>query len=305
MKRVISVSLGASSRDKWAEMEILGERVLLERLGTDGSLRRFERLLRQFSDTADVLCLGGMNLGVHWRGEFYPYTQVQRIVECVENRPVVDGSGLKATLEPLTVQVLAERGLVEYSESRCLMAGTLDRYWLARALCDRCKEIVFAETLSVPGLKGPMTSMERLDRWAGRLLPILTRLPYRWTHPAGARAEETRRVSRLVKGCELFAGDFVCLRPFLPEDLSGRVIITNTTTSDDEMMLRSRGLRLLVTSTPVISGRAFATNVMEGVFVSLLNRPPSELSGEDYLDLASEMNWEPEIRRLSPGDTNK
>ena len=41
MKHVLSVSLGSSVRDGSHEVEMLGERILLERRGTDGSLKRF------------------------------------------------------------------------------------------------------------------------------------------------------------------------------------------------------------------------------------------------------------------------
>jgi hypothetical protein len=45
MKHVLSISLGSSARDSCAEVEMLGQRMLLERRGTDGSLERFEEML--------------------------------------------------------------------------------------------------------------------------------------------------------------------------------------------------------------------------------------------------------------------
>ena len=59
-------------------------------------------------------------------------------------------------------------------------------------------------------------------------------------------------------------------------------------------------MKYLVTTSPQIEGRAFATNVMEGVFVSLLGRPPDQLSPRDYLQLAEDIKWQPVVREISP-----
>jgi len=41
--------------------------------------------------------------------------------------------------------------------------------------------------------------------------------------------------------------------------------LTNTTTSENVEELKKRGVSLLITTTPVIEGRSFGTNVLEGV----------------------------------------
>jgi len=55
----------------------------------------------------------------------------------------------------------------------------------------------------------------------------------------------------------------------------------------------------LVTTSPVIEGRAFATNVMEGVFVALMGKPLVSLGPKDYLDLAERLGWRPMVRQLA------
>jgi len=56
--------------------------------------------------------------------------------------------------------------------------------------------------------------------------------------------------------------------------------LTNTTTSENVEELKKRGVSLLITTTPVIEGRSFGTNVLEGVFTALLGKTwyPSSLS---------------------------
>ncbi len=40
MKRAVSISIGSSKRDKAVEVELLGEKVLIERIGTDGDMEK-------------------------------------------------------------------------------------------------------------------------------------------------------------------------------------------------------------------------------------------------------------------------
>ena len=71
MKHVLSISLGSSSRDSTAEVELLGQEFLLERRGTDGSLERFGRLMTAGDGVVDCLTVGGTNLGLYCAGRYY------------------------------------------------------------------------------------------------------------------------------------------------------------------------------------------------------------------------------------------
>jgi len=46
-ERVVSISLGSSKRDKKVEVEILGEKFILERIGTDGSQEKMIELFKE------------------------------------------------------------------------------------------------------------------------------------------------------------------------------------------------------------------------------------------------------------------
>jgi hypothetical protein len=86
----------------------------------------------------------------------------------------------------------------------------------------------------------------------------------------------------------------------LPDDLSGKVIFTNTVTADDVELLRRRHVAILVTSTPEMDGRSFATNVIEAVVVALSGRRPESLSAADYLDWMQRAGFTPRIERFAP-----
>ncbi len=65
MKRVVSVSLGGSSRDHVATTEILGEEIQIERRGTDGSIERAVELIQELDGKVDAFGMGGIDLYVH------------------------------------------------------------------------------------------------------------------------------------------------------------------------------------------------------------------------------------------------
>ena len=54
MKRAVSVSLGSSKRDKAVEVELFGEQVSIERIGSDGDMEKAAQLFKEL----DVLSKG-------------------------------------------------------------------------------------------------------------------------------------------------------------------------------------------------------------------------------------------------------
>ena len=56
---------------------------------------------------------------------------------------------------------------------------------------------------------------------------------------------------------------------------------------------------MLVTTTPVLNGRSFGTNVMEGVLLTLLNKKWEEVTPDDYLKLLKELGFKPNLLVLN------
>ena len=50
MKHAVSISLGSSKRDKTVEVELLGEQVRIERIGTDGDLEKIQSLVNELRE---------------------------------------------------------------------------------------------------------------------------------------------------------------------------------------------------------------------------------------------------------------
>ncbi len=301
MKHVLSISLGSSARDSSAEVELLGQRLLLERRGTDGSLERFERLMCANDGVVDCLCVGGTNLGLHCADRYYAFRDIGAIGAKVKHTPLVDGAGLKNTLERATVRWLQDHGVVDFTTAKVLVTCGIDRFGLAEALDEIGASVKFGDTMFILGLPWPVPSLRMLQLLGRALLPVVVNLPFQWVYPTGVKQDDIiPKYTRYYRWADVIAGDFHYVRRHMPDDLTGKIVLTNTTTQEDVELLRDRGVSKLITSTPVIEGRTFATNVMEGAFVCLLDKWPDEITPDEYVRLAENLHWEPSVRELTP-----
>lgn len=64
MKRAVSVSIGSSKRDKTVELELLGEKIRIERIGTDGDMEAAAQLFKELDGKVDAFGVGGADLGI-------------------------------------------------------------------------------------------------------------------------------------------------------------------------------------------------------------------------------------------------
>ena len=63
--------------------------------------------------------------------------------------------------------------------------------------------------------------------------------------------------------------------------------------------LCERNLQILVTTTPRFEGRSFGTNVMEATLLALMDKPQSQVTSADFLDLIERIPLEPNIEVLN------
>lgn len=301
MKRVVSVSLGSSRRDSRLELELLGERVLLERVGTDGDLRRCAQLLESLDGQVDAIGLGGMDLFLQAGRRRYYLRDAVRLVRRVRHTPVVDGSGLKQAWEPYVVlHYLPE--VVGYSlrGRRVLQVSSVDRYGMAEAFDRAGARVVYGDFLFALGLPFPLRSLRAVHVLAALLLPFLTQLPVGWLYPTGARQERTTpRYGGYFRWAEVVAGDFHFIRRYMPDDLRDKVVLSQTLTRQDVEELRRRGVALLVTVTPEIGGRSLGTNVFQALVVAFAGKPPEAIAPGEYVEWMQRLGFRPRVEWLN------
>lgn len=300
-KRVVSISLGTSKRDKRNELEILGQPFMLERIGTDGDMRRYAELFSELDGKVDALGVGGADIWVVIEDRRFAFREIQRLIAGATKTPVVDGSGLKHTLERETIRTLQRDGTVDFAKERVLLVSAVDRFGMAQALVEAGAKVVFGDLLFAIGLPIPIRKYSQVKLIGNLTLPIITRLPFKWFYPTGEKQEKrTPKFPKVFAEATVICGDWHFIRRYAPEDLKGKTIITQTLRKADLDWLRTTGLWRAITTTPVVGDETFATNVMEGVIVALLEKRPEDLSERDYLDTLAKLNWKPNVIELNP-----
>ncbi len=304
MKRVVSVSLGSSKRDKSTTVTILGEEFEVSRIGTNGDMMKFAELVREFDGKVDAIGLGGIDRYLYTDKRRYTIRDADRLALNAKTTPVVDGSGVKNTLERKTVLYLKENGIIDYAGKHIFVVNGLDRFGMAQTLATETKSIIFGDAIYAINVPLPIRSYPGLCLIGALLLPIVCKLPFQWLYPTGEKQNVTvPKGEKYYRWADVVAGDYLIIKRSMPTPesgaLNGKLMITNTVTEEDVEALRERGVATLVTSTPEYDGRHFATNVFEGIVVALLGKKPEDITPEDYDCMLAELNWKPSVIELN------
>ncbi len=302
MKRVVSVSIGSSDRDHSATVSMLGEEILMERIGTDGSIERAIALIKELDGKVDAFGMGGIDLYMAGAGKKHVFRDARRIAEAAKITPLVDGTGLKSGLEYRVVKYAAEVEKLPIAGSNVFAVCAIDRIGMGEAFEELGCDVVYGDLMFALGIPIPIRSIHTLRALAGLLMPIATQLPFSWLYPTGKSQTEgdaarPKKYQGYYSAASVIAGDYHFIRKYLPDRIDGKIIITNTVTSKDVEELGRRGLSTLVTTTPEIQGRSFGTNVIEAMLVALIGKPPSEITDGDYLDKLEQLALKPRIVR--------
>ncbi len=273
MKEAISISIGSSKRDKAVEIELLGERVHLQRTGTDGDMKEAARMYEELDGKVDAFGVGGADLGLSVGDKRYHLYSVLSMVKNVHITPLVDGTGLKMTLESQAASVV-ESHIGEYLKTRRVFVVTaVDRWGLTQSFIKAGYETLFGDLMFGLGLPIPLHTEGAVKQAAAILMNLAGRLPFKWVYPTGKDQEKrTPKWEKYFQWASVIAGDCHYIRRYMPEHLPGKVIVTNTTTPEDQDIFRKAGVKYLITTTPVLDGRSFGTNMMEAAIIAAMGR---------------------------------
>lgn len=299
MKRVVSVSLGSSSRDHAATIELLGETISIQRIGTDGDVKRAHALYQELDGQVDCLGVGGAVLSIASTRRSYVMSSVRRLVRDVRYTPVVDGAGFKNVIERQMAATI-EQEIGAPPERRVLLPSAMDRIGMARSFAQAGYELIIGDLGFNLGVAIPIRSLPTLDRAASIIAPLARHLPMSMLYPTGQREDRNEpRYESWFAWASVVAGDCNFITHHMPLDMAGKIVATNTTTPRDVALFRQRGVTHLVTSTPRIAGRTFGTNVMEAVMVALSGKG-RPLTEAEMRALLTQLGWKPNVEFLQP-----
>ena len=297
---MVGVSLGSAKRDHKATITLLGEEIVVERRGTNGDVQKAMELIRSLDGKVDAIGLGGTDRWFFVGEKRYTLWEAEKMVRVAEKTPVADGSMLKGVLEGRAVRYMRDAEKMPLEGKNAFVVCAVDRWGMASALVESgCKlrigDLAFA--LGIPIFPKTLSALKAI---AATLIPILSHLPISVLYPTGKSQEEVvPKFASVYEWADIIGGDCHFIKKHMPDDLSGKLIITNTVTRDDVEAFRSRGVKTLVVSTPEFSGRSFATNVMDAVLVAITGRRPEDFTPSDYLDVLTQLEFRRRIEVLN------
>ncbi len=299
MRHAVSISIGSSKRNKVVEVEFLGEIVRIERIGTDGSIEKAAQLYRELDGKVDAFGVGGTDLGLTVGNKWYPLYSIQPMVRYVRQTPLVDGSGLRKTIE-IQIAIFLDENIGGYiKDKKVLITAGVDRWDMAMSFTDAGYDCVFGDLMFGLGVPIPLRNLGALKILASIMLPIFGRLPFDWIYPTGEKQEiRTPKFEKYYQWATVLAGDCHYIKRHMPDGLEGKIVATNTTTREDVELFRQAGIKYLVTSTPALDGRAFGTNMMEAALIAIAGKG-RKLTQEELSKMLDQLRFQPQLQELN------
>jgi hypothetical protein len=301
VKHIVSISIGSSKRDHKTQLDILGETYVVERRGTDGDIKKAIELVKELDGKVDAFGMGGIDVYLNAGKKRYQIKDAMPIRAAAQKTPMVDGSGLKISLEKQVAHYINDN-IESLKNKKAFILPAIDRYAMAEGFEEVGCQLTLGDLMVVLGIGIPLRSLSALDRIASIIAPIACRLPFEMLYPTGKEQNiDTTKAGKFDKFFEesdIIAGDFHYIKQYMPRIMDNKIIVTNTITKEDLEWLRDSGVRLLVTSTPDLEGRSFGTNVIEALSVSFISKPVDEITSEDYLAALEKINFKPRVEYL-------
>ena len=296
MKRAVSISLGSSKRDKKVVVNFNGEEIQVERVGTDGDVAKARQMYLDLDGRVDAFGVGGVDLYLRLDEREYPLRAALKLVSGVTRTPLCDGRGLKHTLERRVFELVKPQ-LGEVRFKQAFVPLGVDRLGLAQALSEVAERTVFGDLMVALGVPLPIHGIPAFKRVLKILLPVVSYFPMSMIFYGSGGAEHEPKYVKYFEGSDLIAGDFLFMRKYMPMDISGKTIVTNTTTEDNLTLLKSRGVKTVITTTPRYDGRSFGTNMLEAALTAYAGRG-RRLTDDELNRLIDQLGLKPSLMRF-------
>ncbi|MBJ7356476.1 dehydrogenase [Nocardioides sp.] len=272
---VVDVSPADPAHDHDARVRFLEQDVRLVRVGTAGDLDAIEGEVRRWAPRAHALSVTGLAADV----------DLHRLAAIADGVPLTDGRALAPVLQEWAVRHVQTEMPGLFNNARTVVIGAHHR-GTTRILKEFTGNVEFADPLlrlDLPALA------EHALAWPFALVPPGLRSAL----AAPAEALSTALTRRAARESDVVVATYDELAGFGLEDLAGKTLISSSVTDEQLAELASRGVDLVIDSTPQPFEGTVSAAMLEAMMLATVGG--GALTDDDLLDIVVSAELEPRL----------
>ena len=294
---VVNVSLASPDRDYDKRVTFLDHKFRIVRVGTGGDVAAAESLVHEWSGSADAIAVTGIRearaAGLY-DGELEAIEQVKKAA--ANGVPVTDGHGLRDVLQEWTIRHVQTEMPGYFNNARTVVLGGLNHQRTVRILREYTANLEFADPILRMDLPAKIDAIPLLGAatnvgmWPIRQLPGLVRSQIK----APGHTISNALARKAARNCDILVATYDELMGFGLEDLAGKTVVTSAISEERLAELASRGVDLVLDSTPQPFSVTVTTAVLEALMLASVEGADS-LTNDDLLDMIVSAGLEPRL----------
>jgi predicted amino acid dehydrogenase len=295
MKHIVSISLGSAHNNFDLQTSFMDQAVRVRRLGTDGSVAKAVRLLRQWEPRANALGLGAARDSYSVAGKRYVDADSIALKSAVQRVAVTTGSRLQDILQEWAVRHVQTSLPQFFNHARVLFWSGKEQYRLVLALSEYTQNLQFADPIvqhGVPKLLQGVHALELYTRGADR---VASWVPDVATNNPAVRLWADHVLQGALQECTVLVAMPHEVDTIAPEHLAGKVVVSCGVNSEREREWGARGVHTIVDAAPVLQGHVLSPATLDAMLIAVTGRHGRDLHDDDYLDMLMQTGLEPRI----------
>jgi len=293
---IVQVSLTNSERDYDEHVAFLHHDFRIVRIGTNGDVDAAEALVLKWAGEAAAIAVTGIRearaVGLY-DGELEAIERVKRATTAI---PVTDGHALGDVLQEWAIRHVQTEMPGFFNNARTVVLGGVNHDRTTRILREFTPNLEFADPLLRLDLPAKLDSMPVLGLAANAGMWPIRRLP----GPVKSLIKSpSSRISNAMarnaaRSCDVVVATYDELTGFGLEDLAGKTVVTSAISEDRLADLASRGVDMVLDSTPQPFHVTVVTAVLEAMMLATVASSGS-LTNDDLLDMIISAGLEPRV----------
>lgn len=297
MKKIVSISVGSAEHDYEFTGTFLGKKFNIKRVGCNGDISLVKKRVREYDGEVDAIGLGGISAQFKIGNTTHIHQEAQSVIKQARKTPVADGRGLKSILQAWTIRAVNQNLKDIFNHENILFMSGIGQYEMAKVLEEYTSNLTFCDPMVHFSTPYFLESINALEYYAAASMPVLTRLPYSWFYPKGWNGDEWKPLllGKPFEKAEVVVGDFSYVRHYTPSMLPNKMVVTDSIDDAGIALLKKRGVSTIITTVPDFFKQRVDINVVHAIMAAYLEKKPSEIGENDYLDIIDRAGIEPRV----------